>query len=161
MVAALQAGTVDSGLVARLRAQDSLNGEWLKAIVRERGWPGIAAVGTEAANGAFLLVQHDRTDTTFQAQALQLIEAAYRRHDADGQALALLTDELLVDRGKPQQYGTKARLDHGALVFEPIVDSANVDERRARLGLPPLHVYADTLASVYGIPFRRAAPNRP
>ncbi|HTS89891.1 MAG TPA: DUF6624 domain-containing protein [Gemmatimonadales bacterium] len=147
----------DSALIMHLRAQDSTNGEWLKATVRQRGWPGIAAVGPEEAGAAFLLVQHDRTDTAFQSAALGMIEAAYRKHDADGQALALLTDELLLDRGKPQRYGTKARIAGGALVFDSIADSAHVDERRAKLGLQPLQAYATFLDSLYGLHFRSTA----
>jgi len=148
----------DSALIVRLRTQDSANGEWLKNAVAKGGWPGFAAVGPQAAGAAFLLVQHDRTDTAFQAAALTLIEGAYRRHDVEGQSLALLTDELLLDRGHPQRYGTKARIDHGALRFDSIADSAHVDERRAALGLPSLRTYAAFLDSLYGLHFQNGAP---
>ncbi|HEX7164005.1 MAG TPA: hypothetical protein VF223_22540 [Trebonia sp.] len=37
---------------------DAENLPWLKAVVAERGWPGASVVGTDGANGAWLLAQH-------------------------------------------------------------------------------------------------------
>ncbi len=142
----------DSSMVRRLQAQDSVNGEWLKAILRRYQWPGISSVGRDGARAAFLLLEHARNDRAFQAATLPLIEAAYRRGDVDGQDLALLTDELLRDAGRPQRYGSKAQILNGKLVVEPIEDSVHLDERRAKLGLVPFAVYVRFMDSVYGLP---------
>lgn len=141
----------DSGLVLRLQALDSVNGAWLKATLRRYQWPGISAVGRDGAQAAFLLLQHARNDPAFQAATLPVIEAAYRHGEVDGQDLALLTDELFRDAGRPQRYGSKAQIQNGKLIFDPIEDSLHVDDRRSRLGLMPLMAYARFLDSLYGL----------
>lgn len=141
----------DSTMVMRLQAQDSVNGAWLKGILVRYQWPGISAVGRDGSQAAFLLVQHARNDHAFQTATLPLIEAAYRRGDVDGQDLALLTDELLRDAGKPQCYGSKAQISNGKLVFDPIEDSIHLDHRRSKLGLIPFQAYVLAMDSVYGL----------
>ena len=62
---------------------------------------------------------------------------------------ALVFDRVSVGSGHPQRFGTQAKLVNGRVVFEPIDDSAHVDERRAQLGLPSLEVYKHLLDSLY------------
>ena len=60
-----------------------------------------------------------------------------------------VVEAALGDReGKPQIYGTQFRESNGELVPEPIDDEVHVDERRARVGLPPLAEYRKTLEGV-------------
>jgi hypothetical protein len=53
----------------------------------------------------------------------------------------------LVREGKPQVYGARAKpFEHrNYIIFEPIEDEANVDQRRAEAGLPPLAEYREFL----------------
>ena len=143
----------DSATVARLAAPmlavDSANRIWMRGVVGRFGWPGRRLVGDSAARAAWLLVQHADADTALQAQVLPLMERAVANGDANAQDYALLADRVAVARGQPQIYGSQARLDSGRFVFDPIADSAHVDERRAKLGLPPLAAYARMLDSVY------------
>jgi hypothetical protein len=106
-------------------------------------------VGSDGANAAFLLVQHADRDTAFQASVLPLLERAYAAGDAEGPQVALLTDRLAVARGRRQVYGSQADIVGGRVVLKPIADSASVDARRARVGLPPLADYVRLLDSVY------------
>lgn len=146
----LQAGrAVDSSLAARMAAIDSANTTWLKAVVARRGWPGRSAVGPEASNAAFLIVQHAVQDSAFQAQALSLMERGVAKGEVRGADVAMLADRVAVHRGQPQRYGTQAKLLEGRLVLDPIADSAHVDERRAALGMPPLREYVRLLDSMY------------
>lgn len=150
MVAAMRAGsTPDSAMVARLSAIDSANVAWLQAMVSRHGWPDRASVGEDGASAAFLLVQHAVRDTAFQARVLPALEAAFRRGQAQGQHVALLTDRLAGARGEPQIYGTQATMRDGRLVLSPLRDSSGVDVRRAQMGLPPLHEYLRVLDSIY------------
>jgi hypothetical protein len=80
---------------------------------------------------------------------LPVLVAAYRRGEADGQDVALLTDRLAGARGEPQVYGTQMDLRDGRIVMKPIRDSAGVDARRAAMGLPPMREYLRVLDSVY------------
>ena len=56
--------------------------------------------------------------------------------------VAYLTDRVAVQAGRPQRYGSQFKIRDDGIVFDPIEDSATVDERRAALGLPPLAEYA-------------------
>ena len=127
---------------------DADNTRFLKKIVAERGWPGRSLVGRDAADAAFLILQHS-PDTAFQAKALPLIEKAFASGEAEGQQVALLTDRVAVQRGQPQTFGTQASVVNGRFKLDPIADSANVDARRAKLGMPPVAAYMRILDSLY------------
>lgn len=149
-VAQMQAtGSPDSALVAKLRGIDSANTRWLRALVERDGWPTRARVGKEGLNAAFLLVQHADEDTAFQAWVLPHVERAFRAGEMEGQAFALLTDRLASARGTPQEFGTQTDFRGGRIIVQPIRDSANVDVRRAAVGLPPMAEYLRVLDSVY------------
>lgn len=137
-------------LAAPMQAVDSSNRVWLHGVVARFGWPGRRLVGDSAARAAWLLVQHADADTAFQAQVLPLMKQAVEAGEANAQDYALLADRMAVARGEPQVYGSQAEFADGHIVFSPIADSAHVDARRARLGLPPLAVYARMLDSAYG-----------
>jgi hypothetical protein len=151
LVEAMRAGAApDTALFMEMRAIDSSNALWLRDAVARHGWPERDAVGNDGARAAFLLVQHADHDTAFQAAMLPALDAAFRRGQAEGGSVALLTDRLAVARGEPQIYGSQTTSRDGRLVFEPIADSAGVDARRAQMGLPPLSDYMRVLDSVYG-----------
>ncbi len=147
--AAFRAGTApDSALISALHASDSSNTLWLRNAVAEHGWPDRDVVGADGASAAFLIVQHADQDTTFQAEMLVALTAAFARGQAEGQSLALLTDRVAVARGEPQPYGTQANITDGRIVLSPVADSANLDAKRATMGLPPLSEYLRVLDSV-------------
>jgi hypothetical protein len=50
---------------------------------------------------------------------------------------------VLVAQGKKQMYGTQLSTKDSLVVAKPIEDSANVDKRRAEVGLYPLSVYIE------------------
>lgn len=141
----------DKAVLARMRAIDAENTERVRAIVARYGWPGPELVGRDGAEAAFLLVQH--ADHAFQKEMLPLVEKAYRGGGLSGQSYALLLDRVLVGEGKPQVYGTQAKRFEEwkgqEPVLEPIEDEANVDKRRAEVGLPPLSEYREGLKQFY------------
>jgi hypothetical protein len=151
LVAAMQAGTApDTGLFMELKTIDSSNAVWLQEAVARHGWPERDVVGDDGARAAFLLVQHADHDTAFQAAMLPALDAAFRRRQADGQSVALLTDRLAVARKEPQIFGSQTTITDGRITFAPIADSVGVDARRAQMGLPTLNEYRRVLDSVYG-----------
>ena len=141
-------GRVDSAQLAHMMHTDSANTTWLKAHVERWGWPTVAQVGKEAVNAAFLIVQHAVHDTAFMRAMLPAIEESYKRGDLDGGAVAMLTDRIEVKSGHPQIYGTQLSLKDGKWVLDPLADSATVDARRRRMGLPPLAEYLRMADSV-------------
>ncbi len=150
LIAVLQAGgTPDSTVWRPLAVVDSANARWLASVVATHGWPLRSVVGADAAQAAFLIVQHATHDTTFQVAMLRQLADAVDRREADGESLALLTDRVARQRGLPQVYGTQADVRDGRVVVDPIADSAAVDDRRAQLGMMPLARYVRVLDSLY------------
>lgn len=143
-------GQPDSSQIAAMGRTDSANTAWLERWVARWGWPTAEQLGKEAVGAAFLIVQHAVHDTAFMRAMLPHIEESYRRGDLDGGAVAMLTDRLEVKAGRAQVYGTQLSLQNGRWVLDPIADSAGVDERRRRMGLPPLAEYLRLVDSVLG-----------
>jgi uncharacterized protein DUF6624 len=145
-------GRIDSAQGAAMARIDSANTAWLKEHVARWGWPTQAQVGREAVGAAFLIVQHAVHDTAFMRAMLPAIEESYHRGDLDGGAVAMLADRLEVKAGRPQIYGTQLSLRDGRWVLDPVADSARVDERRRKMGLPPLAEYLRVVDSVLRAP---------
>lgn len=144
-------GHPDKSILARMEAIDASNTKRMRVIVRQYGWPGPKLVGRDGTEAAFLLVQH--AELTFQQEMLPLVEKAYESGNLSGPSYALLLDRVLVGEGKPQVYGTQAKRieewNGREPVLEPIVDEANVDKRRAEVGLSPLSGYRELLKRLY------------
>lgn len=141
----------DKATLARMQAIDAANTERMRAIVSRYGWPGPELVGRDGSEAAFLLVQH--ASLAFQKEMLPLVERAYRSGGLSGQSYALLLDRVRVGEGQPQVYGTQAKRFEEwkgqEPELEPIEDEANVDKRRAQVGLPPLAEYREMLKRFY------------
>ena len=139
--AAGAAGFQDAAANERMKAVDVKNTTRMKEIIAQNGWPTKALVGERASRGAFLLVQHADLDPAFQRQCLPMLEKAVAAGEGSPQDLAFLTDRVLVAEGKPQRYGSQFHNVDGKLALRPIEDEANVDARRAAVGLEPLAEY--------------------
>jgi hypothetical protein len=122
------------------RAMDARHVARLVEVLDEHGWPGNSLVGELACSGAFLILQHADHET--QKRYLPLMRAATEAGEVSPALLPLLEDRILMRDGEEQIYGTQiARGADGAPELWPIRDEANVDERRARVGLEPLDEY--------------------
>ena len=145
-------GVIDSNQARAMMRTDSSNTTWLKTYVARWGWPTAQQVGRERVKSAFLIVQHAVHDTAFMRAMLPSIEQAFRRGDLAGGDVAMLADRLEVKAGHPQIYGTQLSLRNGRWVLDPISDSAHVDERRHKMGLPPMTEYQRLIDSVFKSP---------
>ena len=135
--------------VQAMQRVDPNNTAWTKEVLDKHGWPGFSLVGREGAQAAWLLVQHADVDVGFQRWGLDQLTAAYEKGDATAADVAYLTDRVLVAEGKPQRYGTQFWTVDGELRPRPIEQEAEVDQRRAEMGLEPMAVYAERMRSVY------------
>jgi hypothetical protein len=131
----------DTAANERMKAIDIKNTARMKEIVAREGWPTKTLVGERGAQAAWLLVQHADLDVAFQRQCLPLLEKSVAAGEGDPKALAYLTDRILVAEGKPQRYGTQFHRVEGKLVPRPLEDEANVDARRAAVGLGTMAEY--------------------
>ena len=141
--------------VERQNDLDGKNRQRLDEIVKQHGWPKKSVFGEEASGVAFLIVQHAELD--YQKKYLPLIKDAVAQKEARRSDLAMLEDRILTREDKKQVYGTQLRLNQTTQRMElyPIEDEANVDSRRAGVGLEPL---AEYLKRGFGIDY--APPKR-
>ena len=131
---------------------DGPNTERLKEIVAERGWPTRTEVGADGRRAVFFLVQHADGDLAFQKTALAPMREAYEAGDATGGQIALLTDRILKAEGQNQLYGSQLNTEPGKpAMLWPIEDEANVDARRAKLGMTPLAEYLAMVCAESGV----------
>jgi hypothetical protein len=137
----------DPALIQRMQDIDSENTDRMAEIIRRYQWPGPDMVGKDGMEAAFLLVQH--ADFDFQKEIYPIVKEAYQAGLLPGQDYAMLLDRILVGEGRPQVYGTQAQFNGTGPVLAPIQDQANVDKRRAEVGLPPLAEYLESLKKLY------------
>ena len=133
-----------------IRDADHANTIMLKNIVSEQGWPQISRVGREAANNAWLIVQHADDDPLFQVRALRLMKPLLRRAEVNRASYALLYDRVLLVLSGKQYYGTQFTCHLHAWTPLPIDDQKNVDQRRVRMGLPVISEYAKVVVRNFG-----------
>lgn len=136
-------------LVAEMAKVDADNTKWLGEQVDKVGWPTVTQVGKQAAHTAWLLVQHADADPKFQRKCLDLM-AKLPKGEVDGKDVAYLTDRVLLAEGKKQVYGTQFHAPDGKWEPKPLEDPANVDKRRAEVGLSTLAEYVKKLEAAYG-----------
>lgn len=126
---------------------DPVAAERLWAILDDyEAWPGRRLVGDDGAQAAWLIAQLG--DPGLQRRALEHLEHAVDAGDAPAAHHACLLDRVRMAAGKPQVYGSQmVSDDDGALRPWPIEDPEGVDERRRRVGLPPLAQHSADLAA--------------
>lgn len=127
--------------------------ERILEILGRRSWPSPDEVGERASMAVFLVLQH--ADSGIHATYVPMMRAAVQRGAARPEDLALMEDRLLTEQGKPQLYGSQVKMDStGKAAFFPIADEAEVNKRRASVGLEPLESYARYFGIDYRLPSR-------
>lgn len=121
---------------------DTDNTAWLTELVAEVGWIDSQRFSDEAAEVAFLIVQHSG-DLRLMAAALPAIEADVEASGANGGRYALLFDRFRMWRAERQRYGSQLGFGADGMFLYPLEDPASVDERRAEVGLEPLAAYLE------------------
>ncbi|HEY6330004.1 MAG TPA: DUF6624 domain-containing protein [Blastocatellia bacterium] len=137
----------DPVLLKKMQDIDDANADRMVDIINQYGWPGPALVGRDGTEAAFVLIQH--ADRELQENVLPFIKRAYLDRELPGQDYALLVDRILIGKKKLQRYGTQVHFNGKEPEPDPIEDPANVDKRRAVLGMPPLADYLKDLKKQY------------
>lgn len=132
-------GELFAGYHPDMRVLHEANARELELAIDEEGWPVLDEVGEDAAEAAFLIALHAISRPAFQRRCLTLMKSAANRGDIPRRHVAVLEDRIRAFEGRPQVYGTQLDWDDdGHLTPLPIEDEALVDQRRAKVGLPPL-----------------------
>lgn len=138
----------------RARAETPISAKKLRDVSRQHlpvllriyqnfGWPKQSMIGKDAANAFWLLVQHQ--DAGFQQKLLPDMERAMREGEASRQNYAFLYDRVMKGQGRPQRWGTQTSCVDNKAELDPVEDSANLDQRRRDLHLPPVEDYVRQL----------------
>lgn len=125
---------------------DERNRNRLKEIFRDHGFPTRDAVGRDAMEGIFLMVQHSDGDKKWQKSQLSNIEKAVKSGDMDGQSYAYLYDRIRINSGERQLYGTQfGNVDPINKIVElaETEDLENLDMRRMEIGMMPIEMYKE------------------
>lgn len=125
---------VDVNEVLRVDAQ---NTQRLNEIMKSMGWPRISAVGRKAADAAALLALHADRDPQFQHRALELMQPLVEMKEVNPAQFAYLWDRTHV----PQRFGTQGGCHGTAWRPDEVEDPAQVESRRAAMGMRPLSEY--------------------
>lgn len=113
----------------------------LSAICHRYGVPTYDMVGVQAAKGFVVMVQHQPAE--FRREVLPKLKTNVDGGQADPAFYAMVYDRAQRDQGKNQLYGEQLECASGkALEEAPIDDEANVNSRRAELGLMRVELYA-------------------
>ena len=115
------------------------NAERLEAILDDSGWPGTSCVGRDGAEAAWIVAQHAISRPGFQRRCLELLNGSVEIGEATPAHAAHLEDRIRFNQRRPQLCGTVFDWDeHGCMSPWTIERAEQVDERRERVGLPPL-----------------------
>ncbi|GAB3507580.1 hypothetical protein GCM10027341_42380 [Spirosoma knui] len=132
---------------------DSINLTKIEQIIRQHGYPGKSLVGSRLGNIAWLVIQH--SPLAIQEKYLAMMQKAAEQGEMRKSNLALLTDRIRVYKGQKQLYGTQVTINPtGKNFFDPIEDEANVNKRRAEMGLGPIEEYARQFGFEYQPPMK-------
>jgi hypothetical protein len=135
-------GELFDGYHPQMRKVHRENGDRLALIIDDLGaWPGVAAVGAQGAGAAWMIAQHDIAAPHLMRSNLVRYRQAVARGDAEPAGLAYLEDRIRTFVGRPQRYGTQLGWDDQGIfgLWPEVEEPDGVDERRAEVGLGPVH----------------------
>jgi len=115
------------------------NTQKAKEVIKKYGWPTLSLVGEKGSEAMYHIVQHSVLDEAFMQACVPLLAEQVKNKEAKGSQLAFLQDRTLMQKNKPQLYGTQHIEDeNGKIVPYKIHNPKEVDKRRLDLGLEPL-----------------------
>ncbi len=120
-----------------MQALHAVNAQSLDAIIEQYGWPGVTLVGPEGSRAAWMIAQHAICTPHLQRKFLDHLQDTVEQGDAPARQLALLTDRIRFNEGRPQRYGTVYDWSAAGELVCNVEGGDDLDARRAKAGLPP------------------------
>jgi hypothetical protein len=136
-----------------LLSVDSENTLELKKLLNDRKWFKISEFGEKTDSQAWLLVQHADHDSEFQKNTLSILSELFPIGETDAANYAYLFDRIAaswndLSKRTLQRYATQGNcISAGNWQPIPMEDPANVEKRRAEVGLLPLSEYIKKMNS--------------
>jgi len=113
------------------------NAEELDEIISLHGWPGVSKVGIEGSWLAWMVANHAVCMPDLQRKFLKYLSMAAGDGDVPYKQVALLTDRVRFNEGRPQVYGTVFDWNESGKLSCELESPEYVDEFREDVGLPP------------------------
>lgn len=135
------------GSEADLSARDEARLQHLKSLLPPEGWIINSEYGGQAAQGAWLLVQHADQHPEFQQRVLDRIQPLVDAGEVNASDVALLTDRVRVNTDRPQLYGSQGHCLGSAWAPLPIASPDGIAARRSDMKLQPLKDYASQMST--------------
>jgi len=110
------------------------NAQKLKLVVNKHGWPGISLVGLEGSRISWLIAQHSICTPELQRSFLREMKKSEKIGDIPKKQVALLTDRILFNEGKPQKYGTVFDWNEKGSLSCEVQDPKNINTIRSEFG---------------------------
>lgn len=126
---------------------DLRNQAELMTMIPAEGWFLRSVYGEEAAQAAFLIVQHGNVE--MWRRFVPVLEPLVASGEAPGGAYALMYDRLAMNEDRPQRYGSQMRCEDHRWVPYRLEDPARVDEWRAAMGMS---TFAENIARFADLP---------
>jgi len=135
----IQENKLFEGYNETMEALHNQNADQMAAIMEQIGYPTPEKVGKEAAEAAWLIVQHAISNPLFMKNCAQALQKEVQNGKAEAKHWAYLTDRIAVLGDKKQLYGTQFDWDeHGELSPLPIKYKKTVNKRRVSMGFNTL-----------------------
>lgn len=121
---------------AVVNPRDAANIARLKSLMPAEGWFTKSQVGEEAAQSAWLIVQHAiNTEPQLMNVVLARMERLLASGDTNTQDYALLFDRVAMHEGRRQRYGTQMVCRDNKWTVYPIERDGDVEARRREMGI--------------------------
>ncbi|MFG0314307.1 MAG: DUF6624 domain-containing protein [Phycisphaerales bacterium] len=155
LVRASYADEQDPEAIRTVQAIDQAHADRLKEIVDQIGWPTRDLVGLKATQAAYMVIQHAGHDVDFQNSCLAMMVDLVKQGELPASYVALLTDRIRVFSDQPQVFGTQMKMSRNELGVMipvptvPIEDPANLNDRRALMGMVPHEQFVEAIQIAY------------
>jgi|GEM_PF-2388307 len=128
-----------------------INERKVRAILDSHGWPAKSVIGEQGNLTISNVLQHSAND--IRIKYLPMMRQAVQEGNLHPRFLVRAEDRIATDRGDLQIYGGQMKYYPETKSFNvwPVFDPANIDERRAKIGLGPI---ADHLMSRFSFEWR-------
>jgi hypothetical protein len=121
---------------------------YLETTLREVGWLDTERFGSRTSMQAIFMAKHTE-DLRLKMTILPHAEKEFKRA-GKSQTYAILYDEVQLDLGRRQRYGTQVTEDKAGEPFVlPLEDPNRVDQYLGEIGLPPLNEYLKDVSNAF------------
>lgn len=116
----------------------AINEQIVTRILDDFGWLGVSEIGEQGNRTLYLVIQHSAVDV--RQKYLPMLQNAVKNGNAPPRFLANVQDRISTDLGELQAYGEQMKFYPESKSFNvwPVMDPANIDVRRAEIGLGPI-----------------------